>query len=152
MRSCVVASALRIYYTHAFLSIDATSSQAWITSIVSGNGLWIIVEANVSIIAVCLPTLGGFLKSHLAAQNIEAGSKYANISARKLSRPLGSKGKGRESISISREKRNTWVPLRDMSIDSRALKEEGEEKGMCPERARAIMVEKTFVTESRPCT
>jgi hypothetical protein len=151
MRSCVIASALRIYYTHAFLSINANSSEAWITSITSANSLWIIVEANVSIIAACLPTLGGFLKSHLATQNIEAGSKYSNISARKLSQSLSSKGKGRGSLSTSGEKRNTWVPLKDMSIETRVLKEEGEEKGMCPERARAIMVEKTFVTESKPC-
>ncbi|KAL2043848.1 hypothetical protein N7G274_003368 [Stereocaulon virgatum] len=62
---CVIASALRIYYTHAFLSIDANSSEAWITSIVSANSLWVIIEANFSIIAVCLPTLSGSLKSRL---------------------------------------------------------------------------------------
>ncbi|KAK3167485.1 hypothetical protein OEA41_010612 [Lepraria neglecta] len=145
---CVIASALRIFYTHAFLSITSTSSESWITYIISSNSLWLIVEANVSIIAACLPTLGGFLKGRLTAKSTNADTKYTSGSVRMLFQ----KGTGRGSVLISGEKRNTWVPLRNMNVETRVVNETGEEKVGCPERARGIMVETTFASESRAWT
>ena len=144
MHSCVIASALRIFYTHAFLSITTTSSESWITYVTSSNSLWLIVEANVSIIAACLPTLGGFLKGRLTAKSTDAGTKYNSDSVRMLSQ----KGAGRGSVLISGERKNTWAPLRNVSVETRVVNETGEEKAGCPERARAIMVETTFASES----
>ena len=145
MPSAIIASALRIYYTHAFLSIGPGSSESWITYVASSNSLWLIIEANISIVAACLPTLGGFFKSRLSSSKNTATSPYAKgDTTRMLAQP------GRNNVLVSGERRNTWVPLRDPSTETRVMHDDDYGK---PDREelrtmKGILVKKTFANDS----
>lgn len=145
---CVIASALRIYYCHAFLGIGPQSTEHWITYVSSSNSLWLIVEANVSIIAACLPTLGGFLKVSLTSgsQSSSSGKRYARDSIRKFSQP--SERVKVDNDTTSGQRGNAWVPLHDFSVDSTTVGQNQKGVDTPPGHHKGILVEKTFASES----
>lgn len=94
---CVISSAMRIYYNYLYtllgpdtpleyfsceLNPALTLEAALLTAsidVISSTNLWIVIEGNVSIVAACMPTLGGLLKTKVKKWT-ENGSRPSNYS------------------------------------------------------------------------
>ena len=122
-----------------------------IADVTSSNSLWLAVEANISIIAACLPTLGGFLKGRLESR-VFAGSKYPNEnnvrfqSSSSSNRDAKKFGKG-SPMASGDSSRNHWIPLRDLESKRTVVSEENHGVNA---HGKGIMVQTTFTSEMTP--
>ena len=117
--------------THAVLDISTS------------NSLWLAIEANMSIIAACLPTLGGFLKGRLESRS----SRYLNndVKYQHSSYPNGDKKPRKRSAPLSGDdSRDDWIPLEDVEFSTTTDGRSSVDHG------RGILVKTTFTSENQP--
>ncbi|KAL8969734.1 MAG: hypothetical protein Q9197_004182 [Variospora fuerteventurae] len=149
---CIIASALRIYYTYEFLREKPNVSTDWKTSaqdIATSNALWLAVESNMSVIAACLPTLGAHFRSRLGLSADRSRSKAYSLRMRRIAGLFDQTLHPRTTSSASTEARTPWVPLQEhppkAMIDHGVPKDGGNAYRSHPRSG--IMVDRTFDLE-----
>ena len=100
-----------------------------------------------SIIAACLPTLGGFLKSRFSQSPMSSHpTQHSNITER-IGQRLNRKIQARRSSKASSEAKTPWVPLQVYSPKAIASNEFNDRGDLHKHKSHGIMVDTTFDLE-----
>ena len=118
------------------------------TDVATMNSLCLVVEVNMSVVAACLPTLGGFLKGRIQSHSSKAHSSDSNVKS--PPRSWGNKIHHNTSPSLQVDRRDDWIPLRDASYNTTVVNDSTEGAKSHNIDSKSIMVEKSFSSERMP--